>query len=119
MSSLERLIRPRSIAIIGASGDAGKLTGRPLSYLERDGYPHDIYPVNPRYQSIGERRCYPDSASLPQAPDVAIVLVGSSRVEETVRALAAIGTGAAIILAGGFADSGADGVARQQALKAA
>jgi acyl-CoA synthetase (NDP forming) len=119
MSLLERLMRPRSIAIIGASGDAGKLTGRPLSYLERYGYPHEIYPVNPRYQTIGERRCYPDAASLPQAPDVAIVLVGSGRVEETVRQLAAIGTGAAIILAGGFAESGADGLARQQALKAA
>jgi len=119
MSSLERLIRPRSIAIIGASGDAGKLTGRPLAYLERDGYPHDIYPVNPRYQTIGERRCYPDAASLPHPPDVAIVLVGSGRVEETVKQLAAIGTGAAIILAGGFAESGADGAARQQALKTA
>src|SRR4051794_16037912 len=113
MSSLERLIRPRSVAIIGASGDAGKLTGRPLAYLERDGYPHAIYPVNPRYQAIGDRPCYPDVASLPQAPDAAIVLVGSSRVEETVQALAAIGAGAAIILAGGFAESGADGQARQ------
>src|SRR4051812_31546246 len=108
MTSLERLMRPRSIAIIGASGDAGKLTGRPLSYLERYGYPHEIYPVNPRYQTIGTRRCYPDPASLPQAPDVAIVLVGSGRVEDTVQQLAAIGTGAAIILAGGFAESGAE-----------
>src|SRR4051812_36022818 len=119
MTSLERLMRPRSIAIIGASGDAGKLTGRPLSYLERYGYPHEIYPVNPRYQTIGTRRCYPDPASLPQAPDVAIVLLGSSRVEETVRELVAIGTSAAIILAGGFAESGAEGRARQQALKTA
>jgi acyl-CoA synthetase (NDP forming) len=117
MTSLERLLRPRSVAIIGASGDAGKLTGRPLAYLERYGYRHDIYPVNPRYQTIGDRPCYPDVAALPQAPDVAIVLVGSSRVEESVRELAKIGTGAAIILAGGFAESGAEGKARQQALR--
>jgi acyl-CoA synthetase (NDP forming) len=119
MTSLERLIRPRSVAIIGASANAGKLTGRPLAYLERYGYRHEIYPVNPRYQTVGDRRCYPDIASLPEAPDVAIVLVGSSRVTEVVQQLGEIGTGAAIVLAGGFAESGVDGQKRQFALKRA
>jgi len=119
MNPLERLIRPKSVAIIGASADAGKLTGRPLAFLQRYGYGHEIFPVNPRYPSIAGHRCFPDIRSLPHAPDVAIVLVGSARVPEAVRDLGAIGTGAAIVLAGGFGESGADGMARQQALKSA
>lgn len=117
MNPLERLIRPKSVAIIGASADAGKLTGRPLAFLQKYGYGHQIFPVNPRYPSIAGHRCYPDVRSLPHAPDVAIVLVGSARVPEAVRDLGAIGTGAAIVLAGGFGESGAEGMARQQGLK--
>ncbi len=119
MDALERLIRPGSVAIIGASADAGKLTGRPLAFLEKYGYRHEVFPVNPRYQSIGRYRCFPDIQSLPHAPDAAIVLVGSSRVVDVIRDLGAIGTGAAIVLAGGFGESGAEGMARQQLLKSA
>jgi acyl-CoA synthetase (NDP forming) len=117
MNALERLIRPKSVAIIGASADAGKLTGRPLAFLQKYGYRHEVFPVNPRYPSIAGYRCYPDIRSLPHAPDVAIVLVGSARVAQAVQELGAIGTGAAIVLAGGFGESGADGMARQHALK--
>src|SRR5437764_10086894 len=119
MDALERLIRPKSVAIIGASADAGKLTGRPLAFLEKYGFGHEVFPVNPRYQSIGRYPCFPDIRSLPHAPDVAIVLVGSSRVPDAVRDLGAIGTGAAIVLAGGFGESGAEGMLRQQQLKSA
>jgi acyl-CoA synthetase (NDP forming) len=119
MDALERLIRPKSVAIIGASADAGKLTGRPLAFLQKYGYGHEIFPVNPRYPSIAGHPCFPDVRSLPHAPDVAIVLVGSARVPDAVRELGAIGTGAAIVLAGGFGESGAEGMARQQALKSA
>ncbi|CAN5487637.1 acetate--CoA ligase [soil metagenome] len=117
MTSLDRLIRPRSVAIIGASADAGKLTGRPLAFLEKYGYADEILPVNPRVTSIGRHPCFADVKSLPNAPDVAIVLVGSARVVDVVRDLAEIGTGAAIVLAGGFGESGPEGVQRQQMLK--
>ena len=119
MDALERLIRPKSVAIIGASADAAKLTGRPLTFLEKYGYGHEVFLVNPRYQSIGRYPCFPDIRSLPHAPDVAIVLVGSSRVPDAVRDLGDIGTGAAIVLAGGFGESGAEGMVRQQRLKSA
>ena len=85
MDALERLIRPKSVAIIGASADAAKLTGRSLAFLEKYGYRHEVFPVNPRHQSIGRHPCFPDIRSLPHAPDVAIVLVGSSRVPDAVK----------------------------------
>ena len=119
MDSLKRLITPRSVAIIGASADTTKLTGRPLAYLEKYGFAGDIYPVNPRHMEIGGYRCYADIAALPQPPDTAIVLVGASKVVDAVRQLAAIGTRSAVVLASGFGESGPEGRQRQDELRRA
>src|SRR6185437_7323627 len=119
MASLEALLRPRSVAIVGASADTAKLTGRPLAYLEKYGFTGDIYPVNPRYETIGAHRCYPDIAALPHAPDAAIVLLGGGRVLDAVRQLAVIGTRVAIVLASGFGESGPEGRAQQEELRRA
>src|SRR5262249_53754570 len=119
MGPLDRLLQPRSVAIIGASADQAKLSGRPLSYLEKYGFRGDIYPVNPRYSVIGRHQCYPDIAALPQPPDVAIVLVGTSKVASAVRELADVGTGTAIVLASGFGESGPEGRQRQEELRRA
>src|SRR3569623_684280 len=78
MSPLDRLLRPKSVAIVGASADTATLTGKPLAYLEKYGFAGEVYPVNPRVERIGEHRCYADIASLPQAPAAAIVLLGAS-----------------------------------------
>lgn len=115
-NSLEHLFRPRSVALVGASSDPAKIGGRPLHFLVKHGFSGEIWPVNPRAAEIGGIRCYPDIESLPAAPDVAMVLVGPAHAEESIRALAARGTVAAIVLAGGFAESGHDGAARQATL---
>ena len=117
MGTFDKLLKPRSVAIVGASADAAKLTGRPLAYLDKYGFTGTVYPVNPRYETIGGRRGYPDIASLPQPPDVAIVLVGATKVTAAVRQLAAIGTASAIVLASGFGESGPEGRKRQDDLK--
>jgi acyl-CoA synthetase (NDP forming) len=119
LSSIDRLIRPRSVAIIGASADPAKTAGRPLRYLKRHGFAGDIYPINPRYEELDGTRCYPDVASLPAAPDAAIILVGAERAESYVRDLAGRGVGAAIVLAGGYAEVDGDGQTRQAALRIA
>jgi acyl-CoA synthetase (NDP forming) len=116
MNALARLLRPRSVAVVGASADPSKTTGRPVGYLQRHGFDGVIWPVNPRVTDIGGLRCYPDVASLPGAPDVGIVLVGPDRAEAAVRDLAARGTAAAIVLAGGYAETGGEGPARQRRL---
>lgn len=119
MGPLDKLLRPRRVAIVGASADTAKLAGRPLSYLEKYGFRGDIYPVNPRVETIGGHRCYPDVAALPHPPDAAIVLLGAAKVTEAVRQLAAIGTGTTIVLASGFGESGPEGQQRQDELKRA
>lgn len=117
MSAIERLLRPRSVAIVGASTDPTKTAGRPVSYLVKHGFKGGIYPVNPRATNILGLPCYPDVASLPEAPDVGIVLVGPERANEAVAALAKRGTAAAIVLAGGYGETGEEGARRQRELK--
>lgn len=113
---ISRLIRPRSVAVIGASADMAKTSGRPVAYLQKHGFTGAIYPVNPKADTIGGLRCYPGIGALPEAPDVAIVLLGAERALGAVRELAARGTAAAIVLASGYAEAGAEGQRRQRAL---
>ena len=115
-SAIARLIKPRSVAVIGASADPTKTAGRPVAYLAKHGFSGAIYPVNPRADMIGGLKSYPDVQSLPEAPDVGIVLLGAERAHEAVRDLAARGTAAAIVLASGYTEVGAEGARRQQQL---
>ncbi|MDR3455331.1 MAG: acetate--CoA ligase family protein [Rhodoferax sp.] len=116
VDAISRLLKPRSVAIIGASADASKTAGRPVSYLIKHGFAGDIYPVNPKVNRIGELTCYPDIASLPAVPDVGIVLLGAERAHLAVRDLAARGTAAAIVLASGYTETGEEGARRQKQL---
>jgi acyl-CoA synthetase (NDP forming) len=114
--AIARLLKPRSVAVIGASADPAKTAGRPVAYLRKHGYAGAIYPVNPKADRIGDLRCYPDVASLPEVPDVAIVLLGAERAHLAVRDLAARGCAAAIVLASGYTETGEDGARRQKQL---
>lgn len=116
LNAISRLLKPRSVAVIGASADARKTAGRPVAYLRKHGFIGDIYPVNPRVDSIDGLPCYPDIASLPAVPDVGIVLLGAERAHLAVRELAQLGSASAIVLASGYSETGAEGARRQAEL---
>jgi len=116
MEAISRLLQPRSVAIIGASADATKTAGRPVAYLQKHGYAGRILPVNPKADRIGDLPCYADIASLPETPDVAIVLLGAERAHLAVKELSARGCAAAIVLASGYTETGEDGARRQKQL---
>ncbi|MDE2370888.1 MAG: acetate--CoA ligase family protein [Burkholderiales bacterium] len=116
MNAIGRLLQPRSVAIIGASADPAKTAGRPVAYLQKHGYAGRILPVNPKADRIGDLPCYADIASLPVVPDVGIVLLGAERAHLAVRDLAERGTAAAIVLASGYTETGAEGARRQRQL---
>jgi len=116
---LQALLKPRSIAILGASDDLNKLNGRPLKFLIRAGYKGRIYPINPKYAEIAGIKCYPDLDSVPDAIDLAIVGVPARAVLESVRALGKKRVPAAVVFASGFGEMGAEGARLEQELVAA
>ncbi|MDR6522416.1 acyl-CoA synthetase (NDP forming) [Variovorax paradoxus] len=114
--AISRLLSPRNVAVIGASADPRKTTGRPVAYLQKHGFAGRIMPVNPKVERIGELPCYPDIASLPEVPDVAVVLLGAERAHLAVKELSQRGCAAAIVLASGYTETGEEGARRQQQL---
>ena len=115
--SLDRLLRPRSIAIVGASERPS--VGRTLvEAIDGIGFRGEVYPVNPRYESLLGRRCYGSVAELPREVDVLAFCVNHARVLEHMRPAADRGVGAAVIFDGGFAEADAEGRARQEAIAA-
>ncbi|MDQ7972908.1 MAG: acetate--CoA ligase family protein [Rhodocyclaceae bacterium] len=115
-TAIARMLSPRSVAVIGASADPKKTSGRPVAYLHKHGFSGRILPVNPKVDRVGELPCYADVASLPEVPDVAVVLLGAERAHVAVKELAARGCPAAIVLASGYTETGEDGARRQRQL---
>ncbi|MGT2455552.1 acetate--CoA ligase family protein [Cupriavidus basilensis] len=116
LNSLAAALAPKSVAIIGASDNPDKVGGRPVDYLRRFGYAGNIYPVNPARSVVQGLPCYPNVASLPEAPDLAIVAVAGAAVATAVRTCAARGVRTAIILSSGFGETGEDGLQQQAEL---
>ncbi|WP_043808497.1 bifunctional acetate--CoA ligase family protein/GNAT family N-acetyltransferase [Aeromonas taiwanensis] len=101
-SGLDRLFKPHSIAVIGASGDPQKAGHVVIRHLLAGQFQGPILPVAPHSQSIAGVLAYPDVESLPLSPDLAIVCTRRERVLPLIEELGKKGTGAAIILAAQF-----------------
>src|SRR5260370_22234476 len=71
-SSLTGMIRPNSVAVLGASGDPTRIGGRPIAYLLKQGFAGAIYPVNPSRPEVQGLRAYEAVSELPTVPDVAV-----------------------------------------------
>lgn len=111
---INRLLRPRSIAIVGASQTPGALGAAVLENLIKHDFPGDIHLVNPKRATISGRPAIPSVEALPEGVDCAILAIPRVAVVDTVRQLAARKVGAAIIFAAGFAEGGEAGLADQR-----
>ncbi len=112
---LEKLLRPRAIAVVGASEALGNGRNAVQNLLEV-GYPGRIYPVNSRYDSVLGLACYPSLAALPERPDAVYIGIGAEKAVEEVRTAGALGISAAVVHAGGFAEVGQAGAELQRKL---
>ena len=116
---IDALLQPESIAILGASADFEKLNGRTLKALIDKGYEGQILPVNPKYASIADLKCYPDVDSLPDGVDLAVVAVAARNVPGTIRELGRKKIGAAVVFSSGFSEIGGEGIELERDLKLA
>jgi len=111
---INRLLRPRSIAIVGASETPGSLGASVLANLVRNDFAGDIHLINPKRETISGRPALATVEALPEGVDCAILAIPRVAVLDTMRQLAARKVGAAIIFAAGFAEGGEAGIADQQ-----
>lgn len=118
-STLDSLLRPSSVAVIGASADATRIGGRPISYMLQQGFKGEILPVNPNRAEIQGLQAYRSVAELPRVPDTAIVAVPMALAIDAVRDLSARGVKSAIVFTAGFAEAGPEGEELQAQLLAA
>ena len=110
---LDVLVSPASIALIGASNSAGKLTARPMRFLRRHGYSGRIFPVNPARETVLGEKAWPSVSAIPEKIDFAYILVDAVAAIAALRDCAAAGVRVAVILADGFAEAGEEGERRQ------
>ena len=113
-----RLLRPRSIAIVGASPEPTSIGGGVLGNLEAFGYAGAIHLVSRSKSEIRGRPCLPSIDDLPDGVDVVVLIVPQAAVDEAIAACVRRRAGSVIVYSSGFAEAGEDGRVAQEKLAA-
>lgn len=100
--NLEYAVRPKSVAIVGASQREGSVGKMVLDNVVRGGFEGAIYPVNPGYSELAGLRCHADAASLPETPDLGVIVTPPRAVAGVIRDLGEKGTRAAVVITAGL-----------------
>ena len=112
-AGLTPLLAPRSVAVLGASSDPTRISGRPIAYMKSQGFQGALYPINPNRDEIQGIKAYKSIADLPEVPDVAIVAVASEVAAPATVELAKLGVKAVVMFTAGFAEMDDAGAAVQ------
>jgi acetate---CoA ligase (ADP-forming) len=115
---IENILRPKSVAVLGVSERPEAIGTRVLNNLRKMGFAGPLYAVNPRYETIGDWKCYPSLSALPKPVDAAFLAVPSAGGPDLVEEAGKCGIRALFINANGYADGDADGVALQRRVEA-
>jgi acyl-CoA synthetase (NDP forming) len=107
--NLKALVAPRSMAVVGASGDITKWGGSALRSIIDGGYAGTIYPVNPKGGDFFGIQGYTSIEELPEAPDLALLAVGGHQIAPMLEQCGRKGIPAAIAIAAGFSEMGEGG----------
>jgi acetyl coenzyme A synthetase (ADP forming)-like protein len=106
LQSMNRIMKPRSIAVIGASNEDGKIGNSVMKNLIDGGYRGEIYPVNPKADEILGRKSYKSVMDVPGELDVAIFAIPAKFVSRALEEVGQKGAGGAILIPSGFAETG-------------
>ncbi len=115
-SSLRPLFHPTRIAVIGASANPEKMGFQIFRNIREAGFPGEVIPVNPKGEQILGTTSVKSPGDLPEGIDLAVVIIPAKLVPATILQLGERNVRAAIIISGGFAESGEEGAALQEEL---
>ena len=113
---IDRLLRPKSVAVVGASDRVGALGATLLNNLVQYEFAGDIYPVNPKRDELQGLKVWHSVEELPEGIDCAVLAIPRPAVLDTVRTLAERGCGAVVIYVAGFSEAGEAGAKEQAEL---
>ena len=113
---LDRLLNPRSVAVVGASQRVGTYGNQTLANLVEAGFAGPVWGVHPTATTVHGVRCVPTLADLPEVPDVAVIATPAATVPGLIAEAGELGVGAAVVYAAGFAEV-AHGRGLQQELR--
>ncbi len=105
-ANIQYLFEPRSVAVIGASADAGKIGHSVLKNMQQGGYRGALYPVNPRGGMILNLPVFEDITAIREEVDLAVIVVPARQVFDAVRKCASKGVKTAIVISSGFSETG-------------
>ncbi|MEJ2717232.1 MAG: CoA-binding protein, partial [Deltaproteobacteria bacterium] len=116
---MDRMFSPRSVAVIGAGTTPDKVGHAIMDSLVTGKFPGAIYPIHPRHEEVLGLRVYKDLDDLPEVPDLAVVALNQHSTVKITARLREMGVSGASVIAGGYAEIGADGVRLQEELREA
>ena len=109
IASLRAILKPRAVAVIGASRRESNLGRRIFKSLLRSGFTGPVYPVNPSVPNLGGERCYSSARDLPSGVDLAVIAVPRESVLAAVDDCAVAGINGIVVISAGFAETDARG----------
>lgn len=112
------LFDARSVVVVGASDDPGKISGRPLHFFKALNFPGPVYAVNPRRDMVQGETTYKTVSDIPGPVDLAVIAVAARDVKSAIIDCAESGVRVAVVFAGGFGETGESGRALQGEIKA-
>jgi acetate---CoA ligase (ADP-forming) len=115
-SSLAPLLRPRVIAVVGASRETNSIGNMIFRHILSGGFAGTVYPVNPQAASVHGVRAYPSVSELPEPIDLAVIAVPAEAVQEVAERAVKAGARGLVVMTAGFAEVGPEGAARQKQL---
>ena len=118
VASLEPLLNPRTVAIIGASQNESRIGGMPIRYMQRYAYSGEIFPINPKHRKIKGLDAHAKIGDIGKEIDVAIMAVPAKIAVEIAEECAAAGVKSICAFTSGFAEMGKDGKDKQKRLRA-
>jgi acetyltransferase len=115
--NLDRIFNPESVAVIGASQTKGSVGRAVTANLLDGGFGGELFPVNPKYESVFDRRCYERISDAPSAVDLAVIAVPIDKVPAIVEECVETGVKGAVILSAGGREAGAEGLDLERRIK--
>ena len=112
--SLENFFAPKSVAVVGASREKGKVGYEIVANLIKGGYAGKVFPVNPKADQIEGLRCYADLKAIGQVPDLVVIVVPAKFVPPVMQQCVELGVKSVVIITAGFKEVGPEGLKLEQ-----